>query len=282
MKLLNVMQHLYCEPWLILPEMHKQISAIVEDHSTGAAHLPDGRAETFLATEKPKEKALRVENGIAFIDLVGVVALRVGEIEKSSGVTDLIDFENQLVEAAGRSDVNGILLIIDSPGGSVAGTPEAAALVKKINSQKPVVAFTDSLMVSAAYWIGSQASMIVASKSAQVGSIGVYQAFLDSSRQAEIQGLKVELFKTGKFKGMGIDGTPLTDDQRKLLQERVDEVFGWFVDAVTEDRSIPADAMQGQSFFAEEAMLNDLIDTIGGLPDAIEELAALMRQKTKE
>lgn len=279
MKLLNIMQHVYCEPWVILPAMHKQISDIVSDHLSGDAHLPDGRAETFINSKPPEKSGLKVSDGVAYIDLFGVVGRRVGEFEKSSGVTDLIDFENAMNEAAVRDDVQGILLSIDSPGGTVGGTPEAAALVKKVNTSKPVVAYTDSLMASAAYWIGSQAAMIVASGSSQVGSIGVYQAFLDQSRQAELEGVKVELFKTGKYKGMGIAGLPLTDEQRALIQSGVDEVFSWFVDAVTDQHDIPADALQGQTFFAQDALVNDLIDTIGGELDAREELAVMMRQK---
>lgn len=282
MKLLNVLQQLYCEPWLVLPAMHKTMCEIVHDHITGAAHMLGGRAETFINPQEPEQpQGLRVPDGVAVLDLYGVIGQRVGELERSSGVTDVGDFVRQIAEAEGREDVGGVLLRIDSPGGTVTGIPEAGKAVARVAQVKPVVAYTDGLMASAAYWIGSQADMIVATESAQVGSIGVYQAFLDNSRQHEMNGLKMELFKTGDFKGMGMPGLSLTDKQRELIQSRVDEVYGWFVEAVTARRDIPVDAMQGQTFRSIEAMDNDLIDTIGSEVDAMQEISALMRMKTE-
>jgi ClpP class serine protease len=79
-------------------------------------------------------------------------------------------------------------------------------------------------MASAAYWIGVTADAIFAEPSAEIGSIGVYSAFLDESRAFEMEGLKTELFKTGKYKGMGMPGLPLTEDQRALIQAEVDRV----------------------------------------------------------
>ncbi len=80
-----------------------------------------------------------------------------------------------------RDDIKAVFLDIDSPGGTVAGTPELAAAVASLNERKPVYAFSSGLMCSAAYWIASQARAIYATPSAQVGSIGVVQAVIDNS-----------------------------------------------------------------------------------------------------
>jgi ClpP class serine protease len=103
-------------------------------------------------------------------------------------------------------------LDIDSPGGTVAGTPELAAAVSALDQKKPVYAFSSGLMASAAYWIASQARAIYATPSAQVGSIGVVQAVVDRSAAINAAGIKVEVFSVGKYKAMGAPGTPLTDD----------------------------------------------------------------------
>jgi protease-4 len=122
--------------------------------------------------------------------------------------------------------------------------------------------------------------MIVAGKTSQTGSIGVYQAFLDESRAMEMSGRSVELFTTGKFKGMGISGMPLTGEQRDMLQARVDQVFGWFKEAVAAGRgAVPAEAMQGQAFYGEDARKVNLVDMVGTRGDAMDELKALVGRK---
>jgi ClpP class serine protease len=151
-------------------------------------------------------------------------------------------------------------------------------MIAALAERKPVVAYTNHQMASAAYWLASQASEIFAERSADIGSIGVYLSLLDESGRFANDRIRREVFKTGRFKGMGLRGTELSSDQRQLLQARVDEIFGWFREAVTEGRAgaVPASAMEGQSFYAEEAKTNGLIDAVGSLADAEAELKALI------
>jgi ClpP class serine protease len=138
------------------------------------------------------------------------------------------------------------------------------------------VAHASGVMASAAYWLASQATMIVSEPSAQSGSIGIYHAFLDESRHFAAEGLNVELFKSGKFKGAGIRGLPLNDEQRAYIQARVDKIFGWFKADLAVNRDIPESAMDGRVFFSDEAVVLDLIDAIGDEAAALAELTALM------
>jgi len=298
MDLVKIQQLLWCEPAAILPAMHRQVCEIVRDHATGAAHLAGGRLDGFEPMRCGIENGrhfdeergwcgyrdgkasfdvpagVSVEDGIATVFIRGVIAKRVSGVRTSSGVTDATNLEQALAFAREDPQVEGVLLDVDSPGGSVVGTPEVADMVAGLG--KPTVAFTDSLMASAAYWIASAADVIVASRSASVGSIGVYAAFLDDSRRHELLGLRVELFKTGRYKGMGAPGIALTDDQRAHIQEGVDRVFGWFKDFVSAQRRIPAAAMEGQVFDAQEALAAGLIERVGSRSDAMEELRGLV------
>ncbi len=259
----------YSEPWLILPSQHAVIRGIVEAHITGEAHLPDGCASMFES--KPPEEAghgYTIRDGVAVVPAVGTLALRVGMLEAMSGMTDFLDIQHAIEDAAADPQAEAILLAIDSPGGTYTGTPETATLIA--TTDKPIVAFTDSGMASAAYWLGSQAEAIVATESARVGSIGVYMALLDESVAYTQAGFKQELFKSGKFKGMGMPGVPLTDDQRELLQRSVNDIFEDFRDTVLNQRpDVPADAMEGQTFRADEALELGLIDQIGGIGAAL-------------
>lgn len=283
MKFTNILYKLLVDPWVIVPAMHQTLCAIVRDHMSGMAHAPGGRAAVWAANMDddmmpvpPDKKKSMVSGNIARIEISGVIGRRLGDLEKSSGGLDLLDVAAELKAATESPDVGGILLVFDSPGGAVGGVPEVCGQIRAAAAQKPIVALAAGLMASGAYWLGSQATMIVAESSAQVGSIGAYQAFLDESRNYASEGLAVELFKSGKFKGMGISGLPLTDEQRAYMQGRVDKVFGWFKEAVKVNRDVPESAMDGRVFFADEALALDMIDAIGDEDMAVAELRDLM------
>ena len=187
--------------------------------------------------------------------------------------TDSNMIGDALREAGARDDISAVFLDIDSPGGTVAGTPELAAIVASINERKPVYAFSSGLMASAAYWIASQARAIYATPSAQVGSIGVVQAVIDDTAALDAEGIKVEVFTVGKYKAMGAPGTPLTDDQRELIRSNIAEIAQEFHTAVlARGRSIPAEAMEGQTFSGRQAQRFNLA---GMVPDRAEAMRRL-------
>ena len=235
------------EPWAIAPESMDGIIGLAMD-------VAAGKLFTLPQTESPKS-ILSIENGVATIDIKGPLLPSVDEFDRVIlGATGLDEIESAVREAAADPGVESIALNIDSPGGTVRGTPEAADAIYEASQVKPVTAHTAGTMASAAYWLGSQAQSVTMTRSASVGSIGVMVPHIDQSKRAEMLGVKVELFTTGKFKAAGFPGTSLTEAQRELIQERIDQVFGDFKAAVTrQGRAIPAEAMQGQTFYGPQA-----------------------------
>ncbi len=280
--LTNIMQAVYAEPWLILPAQHAVIRRIVEAHITGSAHLPDGCASLYDDEPPKKRETYSMVGNVAIVPIMGTLGMRVGSLEKCSGMCDFLDVQLALEDAQNDPRTEAIVLAIDSPGGMVTGTPETAAAVAGYAERYPVVAHTDSLMASAAYWIAAPSAMIVATESAQVGSIGVYSAFLDQSRAYEMEGFKTELFKTGEFKGMGMPGLPLTDAQRDHMQSTVDAIFDDFKAVVSEHRTVTLDAMQGQTFRGKDAISAGLIDEVGDLGRAVELAQELIEKRKTE
>lgn len=274
MKFLHVLRSVYTEPWLIQPAMHLQISQIVQAHINGDAHKAGGIMDMFAEPEKPE---FSVQDNVAIIPIKGVIGRDVGNLEKSSGVCDVNDVQDMLDLAMSAQDIKAVVLNIDSPGGSVSGTPELGESIYKMRDVKPIVAHTCSMMASAAYWLGSQASALYAATSSIVGSIGVYMPVLDSSRAYEMQGLKQEVFKAGKFKGAGIPGTSLTDAQRDMIQARVDHIHDQFRATVRRGRgiNISDEVMEGQDFYGDQAVSIGLVDGIANLPECIETAKAL-------
>ena len=223
------------------------------------------------ATENP---LLTIEDGIGVIAIEGPILRKPDLIARVFlGATSSEEIGEALREAAGRNDIKAVFLNIDSPGGTVAGTPELAVAVASLNERKPVYAFSSGLMCSAAYWVASQARAIYATPSAQVGSIGVVQAVIDSSAAIDKAGIKVEVFSVGKYKAMGAPGTALTDDQRELIQSNLAEIAAEFHDAVlSRGRAIPAEAMEGQTFSGKQAQRHNLA---GMVPDRAEAMRRL-------
>ena len=217
---------------------------------------------------------LSVEDGVGTVSIEGPILRKPDVFDRVlMGATDSAEIHSALCEAGQRDDIKAVFLDIDSPGGTVAGTPELAAAVASINEHKPVYAFSSGLMCSAAYWIASQARAIYATPSARVGSIGVVQAVIDNSAALDARGIKVEVFSVGKYKAMGAPGTPLTDDQRKLINSNLAETAQEFHAAVlARGRAIPAEAMEGQTFSGRQAQRVNLAGMVQDRAEAVRRL----------
>lgn len=231
------------------------------------------RGEPLTKQDKPNP-LLSVEDGIASISIDGPILRKPDLFSRLFfGATGSEEIAAALHEAAGRTDIKGVFLDIDSPGGTVAGTPELAAAVASLDQRKPVYAFSSGLMCSAAYWVASQARAIHATPSAQVGSIGVVQTLIDQSARLNAAGIKVEVFAVGKYKAMGAPGTPLTGDQRELISSNLAEIAADFHAAVlSKGRAIPSEAMEGQTFSGKRAQRFHLARTVKNRAEAMRRL----------
>ena len=131
-------------------------------------------------------------------------------------------------------------------------------------SDDATVAYTEDMMASAAYYLAAGASAIVATTSAEVGSIGVYIPWMDSSAQLAAQGLRPDpiVNQEGDLKALGFTGT-LTSEQRAYLQERVDEDFAAFKAHILAHRAVAPEAMRGQTLSGPRAVDSNLIDHQG-------------------
>jgi signal peptide peptidase SppA len=228
----------------------------------------------MLPKQTVENPLLSVEDGIGIVAIEGPILRKPDLFARIFfGATSAEEIGEAIREASGREDVKAVLLNIDSPGGTVTGTPELAAAVANLNKRKPVYAFSSGLMCSAAYWVASQARAIYATPSAQVGSIGVVQAVIDNSAALDKAGIKVEVFSVGKYKAIGAPGTPLTDDQRELISSNLAEIARDFHAAVlAKGRAIPAEAMEGQTFSGKQAQRHNLAGVVADRAEAMSRL----------
>lgn len=280
--LIRCMTALACEPWLITPVMHKTLCDIVTAH-VNTPQNQHALAQSMPQNPSPRQFSVMGDN-VAVIPVDGVIGRKFSSSLYSSGVTS-VDVLARLVDlAASDNEINAIVMVYDSPGGAVQGVAECAMAVKRANGIKPVFAYADGQMCSAAYWIASQSSAIYAWNESSIGSIGAYSAFLDQTRAFEMAGLKPEIFKSGDHKGMGMPGTSLTEDQKAMIQKTVDEIGVRFRQAVTDGRGRAIDAvvMQGQSFSADECMANGLIDSISDFATVLNDAGAIGKGKKQQ
>lgn len=256
-----------------------------------AAMLREGSPDPFAA-EHPILKAMREKlrpqieraGDLAIVPVSGALARRPDPFEMAWGDFEDTDAIRGLVDqAASDADVSGILLDVDSPGGFYTGGPELADAIRSAGRRKPLVAWTGGQMASLAYWVGSQAHQVVASRSAAVGSIGVFIALYDVSKLFDAFGVKVELFKNreGALKAAGLPGTSLSDAQREHFQERAQAAFEEFRKTVLAARpDVPASAMRGQTFTGAEAKGVGLVDRVGDRAFALSVLRSLSRERS--
>lgn len=203
---------------------------------------------------------------ISVVPVFGIIGKRLDEFEASCGGCDLENVEAALARAVHDPRSDAIILHFDSPGGVVTGVPELAAKIRAWSDEKPIYAFTDKLMASAAYWLASACTGIFCTPSADVGSIGVYLAVIDESEAWAKEGYKMVLVKAGTRKAEGMSGLPIQDATIAAWQAEVDEIYAMFTGDVTQSRtSVDASAMQGQTFMGQSALHAQLVDGI--VPD---------------
>jgi signal peptide peptidase SppA len=221
-------------------------------------------------------KAYIAEDGTGVIPIAGVIGKGLSPIEKMTGAVDVNAIADAIDEFSANPQVTRIAFQVSSPGGTVTGVEELANKVRNIS--KPTMAYTDSEMASAAYWIASAADKVVASPSSTVGSIGVYMTIADMTEMAKAQGIKMVVIKSGKFKGAGIPGTSLSEEQVANLQQGVDEIHADFKASVLKTRKlVKAEDMEGQVFSGKQAAQRNLVT---GLADSFSEAVAMWAENS--
>lgn len=254
--------------WAIEETAANQLMSILRG-TPAAAHQAEFESRRDSDASNPGYDKL--QDGVAFISLSGPLTKAPTSMD---GGTSTVWARRLVRSAANDDEVKSIILVIDSPGGSVSGTEQLAADVAMAAKKKPCYAVVEDCCCSAAYWIASQSSAIYANETAMVGSIGTYMAIYDASRMFENAGVEMLVFKTGAKKGSGIFGTSITDEQRAAFQKTVDDLNSHFLSAVNRARGLNLVAGEGIAdggvLIGHQAVSAGLIDGIGSLDDVFQ------------
>lgn len=215
----------------------------------------DGVLDMFF---NPVVKPYVTQGGTGVVQLSGFLAMGLTKFEKMTGASDMGEIGEQIDELLANPAVKRIAFEIDSPGGTVVGTPELADKIASI--PLPTMAYARKLMASGAFYTGSQADYVLASPSAVVGSIGVIAVDESYEEAFKNMGIKVEVFRAGKYKAPNIGGEGYTDEQREMENETIEAMHEEFKQTVLRKRSMASrDDMEGQVFTGREAANKNLI-----------------------
>lgn len=267
-----VQKLVYGQPWLISEPGLNLITGIVEAHLSGVRLSPaeaqaraDSRQYGTPGAEAPKR--------VALVNLHGPIMNRAGDNMMMSGSTDPQQFAGRIRALADDPDISRIVISVDSPGGTVAGTRAAGDAVAYARTKKDVVAVADELAASAAYWIACQATTLVATPGAVLGSISVIMAMKDTSAKETKDGVQTHVLRSGPLKALGQPGEAITDETLAHYGETMATFHEQFVQAIASGLQISfeqaSELATGQTWIGQAAVDAGVAHRLGTLQGAL-------------
>ena len=252
-------------PWAITQASLEQILTIALrenlDPQAVAAELGRPLENTHTAT---------VRDGVASIPIYGPIFKHANLFTEISGATSTDVIARDFSAALNNPQVRGIVLDIDSPGGEAGGINELSRMIAAGRQKKPVMAYVGDVGASAAYWIASGASQIVADRAAVVGSIGVVAAI----RKRDGSANRYEFVSSQSPRKNMDPGTP---EGAGHVPELLDKTAQVFIETVAQNRNVSVDRVmndfgRGGLLMAEDAVRAGMIDRLGSYEGVTSEL----------
>ena len=229
-----------------------------------------------------------VQGDIGVISIKGSLTNRDSYWNRYYGVMSYGEIRDALLYAAQKPEIKGIILDIDSGGGAVSGVADAGNLIKTIDKNvKPVYAFTDGTMCSAAYWLGCSAREVFSSNVSTVGSIGVIATHMEYSKMLKEAGIGVTVVRAGEYKALANSVEPLSDKAKTQLQNQLNAAYQVFVEHVADCRSVTftqcdSEMAQGREFFGKEALVAGLVDSIETFDSTVNKVSLKLLDNEKQ
>lgn len=221
----------------------------------------------------------------SYFDKIAIIEVD-GPITRGSNQSNFIfggestgadEFDKIIDNVKDSNDVRGVILRVNSPGGSVLAADRMYSAINRLKSaNKLVYTSIGSMAASGGYYIASNSDKVYANSSSITGSIGVISSFLSFNILMKELGIETESIKTGKYMGMYSPFKELTKDEANMLKQYQDNFYQEFVQQVRIDRHLTDNEVynvaQGQIFSGAQAKQYKLVDELGGLYTAIEDM----------
>ena len=247
---------------------------------------PGMLAETdeYMAGGKRPARVYRVVNGIAVLPVTGTLVHRLGGMRPFSGMTGYDGIVACLQQAMADSQVRGILLDIDSPGGQAAGAFDCADMIYRLRQQKPVWALCNDTACSAAMLLASACSRRLVTQTSRIGSIGVMMSHVSYAGHLAQAGVDITLIYSGAHKVDGNQFEALPAEVRQDMQQRIDAARRMFAEKVAMYTGLSVDAVTGTEaavFEGQSGIEAGLADELINASDAISVMATALNSNVR-
>lgn len=219
-------------------------------------------------------KNISKKKGLAVLYVYGPISVEDNASLMSMGLKGSDEVVKKLNKIRKDPNIKGVVLRINSPGGSVAACQEIYEEIKKVKeSGKKVVVSMGDVAASGGYYIACPADKIFANPGTITGSIGVIAQMGNIEGLFTKIGIKSEVIKSGKYKDIGSVTREMTEEERQILQNLIDNAYDQFTKAVSQGRKTSIEKVRewatGSIFSGEQALQMGMIDELGNLQDAI-------------
>ncbi len=205
------------------------------------------------------------------------------EVFEIDGVLESFDDAEKLMNIGYDSDVKGVVLSMNSPGGGVYASRELENAIEKVSKEKPVVCTIEEYGASGAYYAASAASYIYAYQNSAVLAMGVLAVWVDYSDYNEEKGIKYWIWKSSEMKDFGAPWRPPTEEEKQVLQTQIEAINNEFIKTVAENRGMDVATVEkhadGMVYLGRDATVLGYIDEIGGFKDALQKTEELSNIK---
>ena len=228
---------------------------------------------TFSVSKIITSSQILAEDEIAIINIEGELStLQQYPFSLQPPTSSVI---NNLDKASKNNNIKAIILVINSPGGTVIASKEIADFIAGID--KPVISVIREIGTSGAYWIASSSDLIIADELSITGSIGVTSSYLEFSGLMDKLGVNYEQLSVGEYKELGNPFQQLTLEEKAILDSKLQLIHAAFLKKIQEKRTIKniEKVKTGEFFLGSEALELGLVDKLGNLDTAVQEAKAL-------
>jgi protease-4 len=208
-------------------------------------------------------------------DGLPTVGAKVAVVEIEGIIVDGSAAVRELREHADNPSIKAVVLRVNSPGGVVAPTQEIFSAIQHARKAgKPVVASLGAVAASGGYYVAVAADRIYANPGTLTGSIGVVMQLANIEGLLKKVGVEYVVVKSGAYKDVGNFARTMRPEERKMLQDLLDDVYSQFVEAVSEGRGLEKKDVlafaEGRIYSGQQALALKMIDELGGFEDAVE------------
>lgn len=201
------------------------------------------------------------------------VGAKVGVLDVSGPIESPRDIIDQIDRFSRQGSIKAVVLRINSPGGAVGPAQEIYAELKRLAAAKPLIVSMGSVAASGGYYLALAGERLFANPGTITGSIGVIMTFPNYGNLMEKVGVDTQVIKSGRYKDIGSPTREMSETERRLLEQMIDDVHQQFVEVVSEQRQIAPDQLQsyvdGRIMTGRQARRAGLIDEIGTFNDAV-------------